>query len=127
MSKSTTDNRANNEVVFRGRNEKINRNIREYNETAAEQNQRPVDMTDNASLYFYCECSDEKCIERVQVTFVDYENYHEKRDVFLVKPSHTVPDIEDVVSKGQEYWVVKKHKYPSQNATKLRFTNLKHT
>lgn len=127
MSKPRADNRANNQVVFRGRNEKINKNIREYNETAKMLDQHPVDMANNESLFFYCECSDESCDERIQATFVEYEKHHKKRDTFIVMPDHVVPEIEDTIHKNQRYWVVKKHDYPLQDTTKLGITEIRFT
>lgn len=129
MNKKTTSDRrrSGNQVVFRGRNEKARKNIDVFNETASELGEEPVDTTGKAYLQFVCECSDEKCSERIIVTFVDYQKIHKARDMFVVKPDHVVYEIEDVTKRTPDYWIVKKHEYPSQTVTKLRVSGLNHS
>jgi hypothetical protein len=118
---------AGNQVVFRGRNEKVRKNIDEFNETAKQLGEELINTQGKEYLHFYCECSDEKCAERLKVTFIDYKKIHEARDTFVVKPNHVMAEIESVVHKDPEYWVVKKYDYPSQSATELKTSGLDYT
>lgn len=127
MSKAqsqTDKDRADNQVVFRGRNEKIQENIQKFNETAKELGQERVDTGGKEYLYFYCECSDEKCVQRIKVTFVHYKRIHKDRDTFVIKPNHEVSDVEKIIDRTPEYWVVKKYDYPSQTAIDLKTSGL---
>ncbi len=126
-SKAQSDrDMAENQVVFRGWNEKVQKNIQEVNETVERQGARRVSMKGGEYLHFYCECSDENCEQRIKVTFVEYKKIHSDRGTFVVKPNHVVSHIEKVTHKGQEFWVVKKNKYPSQITTELKSTGLEH-
>ena len=115
---------AGNQVVFRGRNEKVRKNIDEFNGTAKELGEELIGTKGKEYLYFHCECSDEHCKERIKVTFTEYKEIHEARDTFVVKPDHVVLKIEEVTDKTPDYWVVKKDEYPSQTATELRASGL---
>lgn len=118
---------AENQVVFRKRNEKMRSNIDKFNETAEELGEVPIDTLGEEYMHFVCECSDEKCTARVKVGFVEYKTIHEIRDTFIIKPEHNLPTIEIVTLKTPEFWVVKKNNYPSQTAGELKFSGLDHS
>jgi hypothetical protein len=57
-----------------------------------------------------CECADETCTERIELTPQQYENVRESGTYFAITPSteHVVPDVEQVVEQHARYWVVEK-------------------
>jgi hypothetical protein len=57
---------------------------------------------------FLCECGDTGCIEGVELTVDGYTSAHSAPNRFTVKPGHVYPDVESVVSEGEQYWVVEK-------------------
>lgn len=57
---------------------------------------------------FVCECSDGTCAATIQLTIDEYRAVHEQGFRFVVEPSHDDPAIEDVVSRGIDWWTVEK-------------------
>jgi hypothetical protein len=57
-----------------------------------------------------CECADEACTERIEMTPEEYEGLRANATHFAVAPAemHVVPDVERVVEKRERYWVVEK-------------------
>jgi hypothetical protein len=55
-----------------------------------------------------CECSDEKCVERVSVTPEEYGFVRSKPNRFFIAPRHDQPAIERVIYRHDRYWVVEK-------------------
>ena len=57
-----------------------------------------------------CECADESCALPVKLTIAEYEAVRAEPTHFLVAPSdeHVSPDIEYVVRREPEYWIVAK-------------------
>jgi hypothetical protein len=57
-----------------------------------------------------CECADETCTERIELTPQQYEKVRESPTHFIVAPSkeHVVPEVARVVEKHERYWVVEK-------------------
>ena len=56
----------------------------------------------------FCECSDRSCVYRLEV---DPEKYREVRAddrLFLIRPGHELPEIETVVERADNYFVVRK-------------------
>jgi hypothetical protein len=58
-----------------------------------------------------CECTNEACAERLQLSVEEYEAIRSDGTCFLVAPSkrHVCRDIETVTKHGTSYWVVKKN------------------
>jgi hypothetical protein len=67
---------------------------------------------DNALLEFYCECSNDDCEERVEITMNEYEKHHKRNDRFVVLLDHDLPEIEKVVVETDDYIVVQKFDLP---------------
>ena len=85
-----------NEAMFREINERIE---------AIAASQGPED----GHLYeFLCECSNRDCTLRVELTVSVYESVRRESTQFLVAPGHELPEIEDVVSRGVGFQVVRK-------------------
>jgi len=87
---------AENEVAFRAINDAIE-------ETASRHG------ADDHRYEFLCECSNADCTLRLQLTRSAYEDVRRRGDQFIVAPGHNLPEIEDVVSRSDDYWVVEKH------------------
>jgi hypothetical protein len=57
-----------------------------------------------------CECANEECFERIELTHEEYEAVRSRPTRFFVKPSdeHVVPEAENVTERHERYWVVEK-------------------
>jgi hypothetical protein len=84
-----------NEELFRLANERLHDQIADA--VAAD---RPVP--------FLCECADERCMERVEMTLSDYESIRADADTFAVAPGHAVERVEKVVEDRGSFHVVRK-------------------
>jgi hypothetical protein len=68
---------------------------------------------------FFCECSNSDCTFRLKATLAQYEAVRAHGDRFLVVPEHALPEIETVVERTDEWWVVQKHGEPAQLVEEL--------
>jgi hypothetical protein len=86
-----------NEALFRELNERLS--TREQGATFPE-----------SRLKWICECEDEACTERIEMTRREYEELRADPTHFAVFPGekHLSPDVERVVMKREAYWVVEK-------------------
>ena len=84
-----------NEAIFREANE----GIREVNETFAT-------LTDE--LILVCECGHGTCAEQISMKPGDYEALRAQPADFAIVPGHDIPDVEDVIARGDEYAIVRK-------------------
>jgi hypothetical protein len=68
-----------------------------------------------------CECADETCTERIELTPQQYEGVREDPTHFIVAPDqvHVVPDVERVIEQHARYWVVGKVGEAAHVAEKL--------
>ena len=99
-----------NEMIFRRANEQVSDGLDELDAMHAEDNNPELMRKDDIQLEFMCECSDEKCKERVTILLSVYQKIHEDRDCFVIRVGHQVEEIEEIVSTGQDYSVVRKNK-----------------
>lgn len=113
-----------NEAVFRQKNEAIEQGLAELKEQAVEDKSIPIPAHEDLSLYFYCECADENCKERIFLTLSDYQKLHKNRRKFIVLPGHEVVEVEKVVNKKKQYSIVEKFIKPTENPTHLYKTNV---
>lgn len=112
-----------NEAVFRRYNEKVEKDLRTMQEMA-EADGFPVSHDhDHLSFHFYCECSDENCIERIPMRLPVYKDIHARRDTFIAIPGHEELLVEDVIGREETYVTVRKHKTPSENPDSLQKTS----
>ncbi len=83
-----------NEALFRQVNERI----------------EDVSATVPASdlLEFLCECGEESCLERIELTRGEYEGVREVADRFAIKPGHAHIDFERVAETFDRYEVIEK-------------------
>jgi hypothetical protein len=57
-----------------------------------------------------CECADETCTDRIELTPQQYDQLRKTPTHFAVAPSseHVVFGVEEIVEQHQRYWVVEK-------------------
>ena len=77
-----------------------------------EVNERVEEISGRAGLEtidFICECGDADCTAAVSLTESEYEQIRADPLLFAILPGHAMPEVEDVVSKGDRFQVVRKH------------------
>lgn len=108
---------AENEVVFRKANEKVQKALEDALKEAEEYG---IDAPDtDIPLHLFCECADDKCLERVVLTIAKYNELHPNPATFVILPGHEVAQIEKIIKKTKDYYVVEKYATPKQTDVKL--------
>jgi hypothetical protein len=130
MGESLSDRRmAENEVVFREANERVQQGLQKLHEKA--KTEGFDDIYDKGEpetpLHFYCECADEKCRKRVVLLPSMYRQLHTSKTRFIILPGHETPSIERVIKREKDYMIVDKFVTPPDNATDLHPTDLEHS
>jgi hypothetical protein len=92
---------ARNEALFR----EVNERVEEISGRAG------LDMID-----FICECGDADCTMPISLTASEYEELRTDPVHFAIVPGHAIPEVEDVVSEGDRFQVVRKHSEEQQIA-----------
>src|SRR5579884_1493319 len=88
---------ARNEVMFRAINERIRELALRFDQSPAE------------ALAFICECADETCVERVNLTTQQYDDVRAIPARFVVVPGHeATPLVERVVFRSEDFVIVRK-------------------
>jgi hypothetical protein len=87
-----------------GANEALFRTVNEQIETL---NKPFAEISDN-TMHVVCECGDLDCAEQFAVTVEKYEQTRADPSLFLIKPGHEIPDVEDVVESTDRVAVVRK-------------------
>ena len=85
-----------------GRNEAVFRRVNEE----AEALQRRFGELQHGE--FLCECSNDGCVERLEVPMSVYENARADGRQFILRPGHERPDVERVLARSAEYVIVEK-------------------
>jgi hypothetical protein len=120
MSEPLSERRlAENEVVFRQHNERIQQGFDELDALSKSEGYGPFDYDKEMVLHFYCECSDEKCTTKISLKLSRYTAIHKNRNHFLLVPGHEIPALERVVKKTRHYLVVEKFRPAPQAASQL--------
>jgi hypothetical protein len=57
---------------------------------------------------FVCECGDADCREHIQMPRAAYEEIRTSPRRFFVRPGHEHPDVETVVERADEWYVIEK-------------------
>jgi hypothetical protein len=88
---------AKNQALFRS----VNARLLDLNQTFERLTDRSV---------FVCECADLECADGIDMTLQDYERVRANPRRFIVAPSaeHVVPEVERVVERHDNYFVVEK-------------------
>ena len=84
-----------NEELFRTANERLRGQIEDA-------------VTSGRLVPFLCECSDERCMERMEMTLDDYQRLRADADTFAVLPGHAAAQGEVVVQERGSFHVVRK-------------------
>jgi hypothetical protein len=101
---------------------KAQEDVRERQQRAAqnqslfrEVNERVKDVKDSFHVFtpiseWVCECANDDCFERIELSARDYEDVRRDGSRFFVSPSeqHVWPEVESVVERFANYWVVEK-------------------
>ena len=125
MKTRTSDRRlAENEIVFRRYNESVKEGMDRLNELAAQEGSDFYDLGVDDPLHFYCECSDENCVERIKISPNEYNKIHENRRAFTIVCGHEVSKIEEAMRKEKGYCVVVKHQVPPETEATLHSTDV---
>lgn len=112
MNESAGERRlAENEVIFRQANQQAVESLEQAREEELSDHVKPS-VEQNLSLFFYCECADDGCKQRIKMPLAEYEANHRQSNQFIILPGHEVPNIEKVVKKEQGYFVVQKYMTP---------------
>lgn len=120
MSKSLSEHKmAQNEVVFRKANQRVQEGFDELKSISEEDGAAPIEADPDMLFRFVCECSDENCTKRINLTLEEYNTIHHSSRYFVLCHGHEVPEIEDIVQTERDYIVVRKHKEPPQDAEEL--------
>jgi hypothetical protein len=98
-----------NEMLFRRMNEKVGDDLGALDASYIENNEIFLIRDEDLLINFKCECSDENCSARIPLRLSEYQDIHVERDTYIVKPEHQVDSIEQVISPGKEFNVVKKN------------------
>ena len=85
---------AQNEALFREVNERVNSLV--------------TDHSFAASYDYLCECSNSDCTFQIALGADEYEAVRADPRQFVVLPEHYVPEIENVVTESDRYWIVRK-------------------
>jgi hypothetical protein len=93
--------------VRRAKNEAL---FREVNERVEELSNKLAGAGDEDSLLagFVCECSQAACTDLLQVTYRTYEAVRENPRRFLVLPGHEDLQVDRVMERHKDYFVVEK-------------------
>jgi hypothetical protein len=86
---------AQNEILFR----QVNEGVEEIASTHAE---------DDHVYEFYCECANADCTMHVHITLAEYERVRADARRFLIRPEHALPEVESVVERKDDWWVIEK-------------------
>jgi hypothetical protein len=86
-----------NEALFRELNERLSKRARD-------------DAAWTSPSKWICECAEEACTERIEMSPLEYEQLRSEPTHFAVVPNeeHVSLDVERIVEKRDRYWVVEK-------------------
>lgn len=128
MTKPSVRRLAENQVVFRQRNEQVSKDLAALKQKAESEGHDVIaqNIEDNLDkpLHFYCECSDENCRQRIVLKPNEYNDLRQNSSQFLIISGYEVPQIERVVFKRDNFVVVEKFETPPQAADELNSTDL---
>ena len=86
-----------------GRNEAL---YRQVNERIQDLNEAFSPMTGDFSVV--CECGDLHCTEQLRMSPHEYERVRANPTLFILKPGHEQPDVEQAIKKHDGFIVVEK-------------------
>lgn len=88
--------------------------FREVNEQIEQLNQQ---LHGPGEMRVVCECGDAACVERLPISFKDYERVRKDPRRFVIAPGHEIPEVEVVIERHDAFFMVEKvHDEPEQVA-----------
>jgi hypothetical protein len=73
-----------------------------------EVNERIGEISQGTPAEFICECGDKDCRSPVRLSTAEYERVRAEPTRFLVRPGHEMPEVERVVERHEQFFVVEK-------------------
>lgn len=104
LNANTPSRLAENEILYRSVNERI------------EEINRALDGLAAIESQWICECADAGCTRPVSATLAEYEAVRAKARTFIVAPGHVDPSVEHVVRGNERFTVVEKDGLPGEMA-----------
>ena len=95
MMASRDDRMRENEELFRTANERLRKHVEDA-------------VLPGEAVPFLCECMDELCMKRIDLTLTEYRQVRARDDTFAVAPGHAAPRGEVVVDQHDGFHVVRK-------------------
>lgn len=95
MNKFSERRLVENEVIFREANKSVQQYAQEINDG-------------DRKVPFFCECSNALCRDRILMSAKKYGDQHKNKQQFMVLPSHETPQIEKVVKREKNFFVLEK-------------------
>ncbi len=86
-----------NQRVFRSANERLQELVQR------------VPGDDGQLVPFLCECADDACLGRIDVTLTDYEEAHSEPGDYFILHGHLRTRGEEILAEADGYDVVRKH------------------
>lgn len=124
---STERKQIENEMIFRRANETVSDGLDALDAMHIEDNNPQLVRSKGMVLEFLCECSDENCNARIPIGLDQYQKIHEDRNSFVIKLKHQVDEIEEIVTTGNDYSVVKKNNSTPEPSDTLNKTPINNT
>ena len=88
--------------------ERLARNESRFREVN-EQIERLTPPAERTEFEIVCECADPSCMKLVTTTVGVYESVRRFPRRFIVFPEHIAQELESVVTRRPDYWIVQKH------------------
>jgi hypothetical protein len=111
-----------NNVPVSARDERLTGNealFREVNERVAEVATQFIEVeTHTERVDFTCECGRDDCTEPIAMTIAEYEAIRAESTHFAVAPQHEQPEIEIVIERHPNYFVVEKREQDAQEVAR---------
>lgn len=113
-----------NEAKFREVNESVGASFDELEQQANERGWAGFVSLPDDPIFFYCECSDENCNQRLPIKLKAFNKIHEKRNRFIIIPGHEAVAVERVISVSKDYSIVEKFITPPEHVESLHKTDI---
>jgi hypothetical protein len=75
--------------------------------------------TEDHPLSLVCECGISECMDTVEASLREYAAVREHPTRFIVKPDHLIAQVETVVGRTDEHWIIQKLDAGAEEAATL--------
>ena len=91
------------------RDERLAQNQREFRLANEKLEQLSADLaTDGQLVPFLCECADDRCLGRIEITVGRYGDVHADRTLYVVLPGHPRIEGEETIEHTGYYEILRK-------------------